>query len=285
MTTSQASTRGKKKARSNYTDLDVPPMRGLPLMLGRVWLWAYSKLFSKKMRLWVLNSIYRDTHPNIHALEWILRRWNRRHSSWPAAGTGSLTRPQHFEDLLPWLFHIGTSNRNLCQLDLDEALALWRLCRDHRPRVIVEIGRFKGGSTFLLACAMEEGARLISFDINKQYDAAFSAVLQETGLAGRVELVVGDSRAAAPTTPAPDLVFVDGGHFLKDVRADIKAWYPRLNPKGMMCFHDAARTRPNATLLRPVAKAVRELRASEDRCRVILEVGSLLVVKKLGANA
>jgi predicted O-methyltransferase YrrM len=47
----------------------------------------------------------------------------------------------------------------------DEAAYLYRLVRETAPRTAVGIGRFRGGSTFLIAAALEHGI-LHSYDVD-----------------------------------------------------------------------------------------------------------------------
>jgi predicted O-methyltransferase YrrM len=133
----------------------------------------------------------------------------------------------------------------VASLRLDEAAHLYRLVRDDQPETVVEIGRFRGGSTVLIAAAMEQGV-LHSYDIDTrqgrdgvELDRQLTGVLERYGLANRVQLHVADSRSAEPPLGAIDLLFVDGDHSEKGVRADFEHWSPRLRPGGNLLFHDA----------------------------------------------
>lgn len=62
-----------------------------------------------------------------------------------------------FEDLA-FLFSSNQLSHGIASLQLDEAALLYRLARNVSPgAVVAEIGRFKGGSTLLLASALPEG--------------------------------------------------------------------------------------------------------------------------------
>jgi hypothetical protein len=67
-----------------------------------------------------------------------------------------------FEDYY-WLFSSNPLNHGLSRLEHDEAAYLFRLVRSLGRPEAAEIGRFRGGSTFLLAAA---GARVLSIDID-----------------------------------------------------------------------------------------------------------------------
>ena len=118
--------------------------------------------------------------------------------------------------------------------------------RDEQPRTVVEIGRFRGGSTFLIASALSEGGVVHSYDLEtrqghdgRELDAQLAAALDRYGLAERVRLHVADSRSAEPPAEAIDLLFLDGDHREEGVRADFERWAPLLAPGGHLLFHDA----------------------------------------------
>ena len=156
---------------------------------------------------------------------------------WPASVSG-------FEDL-SFLFSSTILAHGIASLRLDEAAFLYRLVRDERPATSVEIGRFRGGSTFLLAAALTDGV-LHSFDLptrhgrdGAQLDAQLEAALERYGLSDRVVLHVADSHTADLPLAALDLLFVDGDQREEAVRADFERWSPLVRPGGHLLFHDA----------------------------------------------
>jgi predicted O-methyltransferase YrrM len=158
-------------------------------------------------------------------------------SGWPERVDG-------FEDLA-FLLSSTILAHGVASLRLDEAAFLYRLVRDTRPRTVVEIGRFGGGSTFLIAAALEGGV-LHSYDIETrqgrsggELDRQLSAALERYGFADRVLLHVADSQSAQPPADEIDVLFVDGDHHEEAVRADFERWAPRLRPGGHLLFHDA----------------------------------------------
>ncbi len=149
-----------------------------------------------------------------------------------------------FEDLT-FLFTSTILAHGVASLRLDEAAYLYRLVHGSQPPTAVEIGRFRGGSTVIIATALEHGV-LHSYDLDtrqgrdgKELDRQLAGVLERYGLAERVQLHVADSRSAEPPTEAIDLLFVDGDHSETGVRADFEHWSPRLRPGGHLLFHDA----------------------------------------------
>jgi predicted O-methyltransferase YrrM len=149
-----------------------------------------------------------------------------------------------FEDLA-FLFTSTVLAHGVASLRLDEAAYLYRLIGESHPRTVVEIGRFRGGSTLLLAAALEDGV-LHSYDIDTrqgrsgaELDEELIAALERYGLRDRVRLHVADSRTADPPEAAIDLLFIDGDHSEEGVRADFEHWRPRLADGGHVLFHDA----------------------------------------------
>jgi predicted O-methyltransferase YrrM len=152
-------------------------------------------------------------------------------------------RVERFEDLT-FLFSSTILAHGIASLRLDEAAYLFRLVRDERPRVIVELGRYRGGSTFLLAAAAEH-AVVHSYDLETrqgrdgaELDRALVSALERYGLGDRVVLHVEDSRRASPP-PGIEVLFIDGDHSEQGVRTDFERWSPPVVVGGHVLFHDA----------------------------------------------
>jgi predicted O-methyltransferase YrrM len=149
-----------------------------------------------------------------------------------------------FEDLA-FLFSSTILAHGVASLRLDEAAYLYRLVRDCQPRTVVEIGRFRGGSTFLIAAALGHGV-VHSYDLETRQgragadlDRELVEALAKFGLADRVQLHVADSRTAAPPDTEIDLLFIDGDHREEGVQGDFQRWAPLLSSRGHLLFHDA----------------------------------------------
>lgn len=71
-------------------------------------------------------------------------------------------------------------------------------------------------------------------------DDVYNYVVSQFGSDPRVSILRKDSLEAAPTFAdgSLDWVYVDGLHFVDDVRADLKAWRPKLKPGGVLCGDD-----------------------------------------------
>lgn len=164
-------------------------------------------------------------------------------TSWPSTVHG-------FEDL-DFLFTSSQLDHGVASLRFDEAALLYRVVRDAGTATIVEIGRFKGGSTLLMATAMAPGSTLWSYDLHvaarpdlvgADLDAELAAALQRLGVDDGVHLQVGDSRTVE-IPPGPfDVLFIDGDHSYDGAKADFERWSPHVRNGGHLLFHDAVDT-------------------------------------------
>jgi predicted O-methyltransferase YrrM len=178
-----------------------------------------------------------------------------------------------FEDLA-FLFSSNQLNHGVASLQIDEAALLYRLGRDATTGPLAEIGRFKGGSTFVFASAMPAGVELWSYDFHvalrpdmpgAQLDAELSAALERYGLAEKVHLLVADSRLADPP-PAPlEVLFIDGDHSYAGAKADFERWGAFVKPGGHLLFHDAVDTGGYGNHYPGVVRLISEIGAGWDR--------------------
>lgn len=175
-----------------------------------------------------------------------------------------------FEDLA-FLFSSNLLNMGPALLAIDEAAYLYRLVRGLGPATLVEIGRYKGGSTLLLAAAMDPAARLHSYDLHREFDVGhrgpeqdrhLAAALDRYGLQERVEMVVADSHTVAHPGTC-DLVLVDGDHSYDGARGDYEHWRSALEPGGHLLFHDAVE-RPFLNFEPGVARLVEEIERDDS---------------------
>ena len=103
---------------------------------------------------------------------------------------------------------------------------------------ILEIGRFNGGSTFMLACANSK-VPIFSIDIAPQNDTLLGQMFERHNAGKNVSLIVGDSRARHDRIGAVDVIFFDGDHSYSGCSADIETWYDSVVPGGLLVFHDS----------------------------------------------
>lgn len=203
-------------------------------------------------------------------------------TAWPDSLRG-------FEDL-SFLFRSTQLDNSISQMTIAEASHLYRVARDAGPGVLVEIGRYRGGSTLVLATAMDAGARLVSYDLHVDSaergaarDAELRSVLERYRLSGRVELVVADSATAEQPAECV-VVLVDGDHSFDGVLADYEHWQGALAPGGHLLFHDVPN--PKALALagcEPVERAVTEIeQRARGRFRAVAHVDTLLDLVRTG---
>lgn len=99
---------------------------------------------------------------------------------------------------------------------------------------ILEIGRLRGGSLFMLACAADD-VPIWSIDIAPQDDGELLTYLNHP----RIHLIVGDSHKVDTSQVGKvDLLFIDGDHSYEGVRGDLAHWYSKVAPGGHIVLHD-----------------------------------------------
>ncbi len=109
----------------------------------------------------------------------------------------------------------------------------------------VEIGRFTGGSTLLLAAAARRGGRAAVHSIDIEHKPVVDYLVDRHGLQRHVWLHQGDSCAVAQSwragRPTGDIgfLFIDGDHRYDAVAADILHWTPLVVTGGVVALHDA----------------------------------------------
>lgn len=172
-----------------------------------------------------------------------------------------------FEDLV-FMFRSSQLDHGIASLRFDEAAYLYGLVRSLGRATVAELGRYKGGSTVVIAAALAEGSELWSYDLHlhgpdgprgEDLDRELTDALERLGLASKVRLFVADTRTADPPPEPCGLVFVDGDHSYEGARADVERWRGFLRPGGHMLFHDAVDTGGWGTVHPGVVRLVGEL--------------------------
>jgi predicted O-methyltransferase YrrM len=179
-----------------------------------------------------------------------------------------------FEDLA-LVFSSNQANHGIAQLSIAEAAHLYRLARS-AVGPVVEIGRYKGGGTLVLASALGAGGELWSYDTHEKagrdVDDGLVRALDRFGLASRVHLVVGSSHEVDLPSPELALVFLDGDPTYAGTRADVERWGSALQAGGHLLLHDAT---PSAPRYPQIGKLVAELDA-DSRWRRLRDVDTLV---------
>lgn len=150
-------------------------------------------------------------------------------------------------DHVAGLFGTNPLARGVIALTPREAAYLFTLARQTQARKVVEIGRFRGGSTIILAAAIGAAGKLWSVDLGEKeerfedradgYDAQTRSFLDRYGL--DADLIVGDSASVDLDTGELDLVFIDGDHSYPGVKADFERWGSRVRTGGAVVLDDA----------------------------------------------
>lgn len=123
-----------------------------------------------------------------------------------------------------------------------------RLAELATGRDCLEIGAFKGGSTWVMA---QTAKSVMSVDTFAANDAGtiqteelttLDAYLKAIEGLPNVSYFVGTSAEAAKKIKRKfDLIFIDADHSEEAVRQDIALWWPRVKRGGLMVFHDCFR--------------------------------------------
>lgn len=106
-----------------------------------------------------------------------------------------------------------------------------------QPRCAVEVGSFVGYSTICIARGIPNGGVLHSFEINEEYESVIRRHLAKAGVAGRVELHIGDAGKLLDSIfPSGerriDLAFVDAGK--RDMMNHYEMLVPRMRRGGVV---------------------------------------------------
>lgn len=127
---------------------------------------------------------------------------------------------------------------------------------------IVELGCFKGRSLAAMGLAAE-GAVITGVDAfgdmsHRGYKTGTEKIVRDNlasvGLSKLVNIIPKRTDEAARGWEEPiDLLHVDAGHSLEEVKADIANWVPKVRPGGAVVFHDYGKAR-SKKLDRPEVK-------------------------------
>lgn len=127
----------------------------------------------------------------------------------------------------------------------NEFLELLALYRDRKPRRVLEVGTYHGGTFYHWLANAEPGAFLVSVD---RYHLVDNSWMYGEWCPPGVEYAVvrGDSgsRETAEATGAfgPfDWIFIDAGHLDREVRRDWELYGPMCSPSGVVVLHDIRR--------------------------------------------
>ncbi len=158
-------------------------------------------------------------------------------------------------------FRVGSTRLAPTQVRSEIRALLEELERE-RPRTVLEIGTFGGGTTFLFARVAAPDALLVTIDADGGPGAGLgrlaplALVCRATAAPGQrvVPLLRFDSHRAETLATVRrtlagrplDFLFIDGDHSADGVRADVALYLPLLRPGGIAAFHDIVDGPPEA---------------------------------------
>ncbi|MDQ3821878.1 MAG: class I SAM-dependent methyltransferase [Actinomycetota bacterium] len=129
-----------------------------------------------------------------------------------------------------------------------ELARLVALVRAQRPRAVVEIGSYRGGTLAAWCKLATPDAVLVSVDLPAEYGTPASPDdLRRLARRGqRLEVVRGDSHAdetrrqveEALDGRAVDFLMIDGDHTYEGVKRDFELYSPLVRDGGLVAFHD-----------------------------------------------
>ena len=138
-----------------------------------------------------------------------------------------------------------------------EAQSLYQMARRLRNQnsIIVEIGSWKGKSTYCLAKGLRNGTVYAidpfdgsgepgSFELYQQKKGStplldqFTRTMTELGVMNKIRPLVGPSERFAGQISSIDLLFIDGDHSMEACDRDFENYTPHLVPGGFLLFHD-----------------------------------------------
>jgi predicted O-methyltransferase YrrM len=198
--------------------------------------------------------------------------------------------PLQFENLAG-LFASTSFDHAVIFMPIRQAAYMFGFVRQTKPSKVVEIGRYKGGATLLLAAAMNGNGKLWSIDVGEKeerlhkaatmrnYDTQLRDRLQEFDI-HNVEIVVGDSRTVELNDDEFDVVFIDGDHSYEGVKIDFERFGRRVRINGAVLFDDAAEEKPFLTHSDTVGRVVSEAVASGD-FRLVKTVNRLAHLERI----
>lgn len=158
-----------------------------------------------------------------------------------------LPEPYNSITVLPSDWHGWFSPKN-------EAM-LGKFIQEKKIEIIVEVGSWLGVSAVFMASKLPEHGKLYAVDhwlgsrehheeaeyavkLKNLYQQFLSNVICANVVHKIIPIRMNSLEAAAALNIKADLIYIDGSHEEQDVYNDIMAWYPKLNPGGIICGDD-----------------------------------------------
>lgn len=155
-----------------------------------------------------------------------------------------------FPVFLPTLGKLSEACQKLCRnaesplsTEPDAVRLLYNLCRMISARRVIEVGTYKGACSIALAQALQEngGGEIHCIDISDHY---FPAIREEIERAFPLVRLIfhhgsGLKTASSGILQQADLIFLDADHSYEATFADLEAFYPLLDARGILAIHDS----------------------------------------------
>jgi cephalosporin hydroxylase len=163
-----------------------------------------------------------------------------------------------------------------------------RIVAELRPKTVLEIGTFRGGTLFIHSRLATSSATLISIDLpgslpgriwRWMHTPIFKRFTQKQQ---KLHLLRADSHDRGTLNTVSrllngqqlDLLFIDGDHSYGGVRADFEMYSPLVRPGGVIAFHDiAVRSLPIEVPIE-VGQLWNEIKASYRHREILHNLGS-----------
>jgi predicted O-methyltransferase YrrM len=141
-------------------------------------------------------------------------------------------------------------------LQPNEAFTLYKTARNLPPdSVIVEIGSWKGKSTYCLAKGLKSGKVCAIDPFDASGDAASASIyhqkkdkepliqqfkdnMEKLGVLDKIEILQGFSNDFVGKIPQIDFLFIDGDHSKEGCEFDFLSYAPYVKPGGYIALHD-----------------------------------------------
>lgn len=191
---------------------------------------------------------------------------------------------------LSCLFASTPVQHGVIAMTIRQTAYLFSAIRSNEFKKVIEIGRYKGGSTVTIACALANNGSFWSLDIGEKesrlgqknkrpYDDQIKDKLAEMNLSAN--LIVGDSRTLELDTEGEvDLVFIDGDHSYEGVKNDFERFGRRVRVGGSVIFDDACDAPLYRSHAESVGKLIEEILA-EGKFEKKTEVDSMIDLRRI----
>jgi predicted O-methyltransferase YrrM len=162
------------------------------------------------------------------------------HNVGPMPAVPPSATPSPTPYLTPWPEHLDSIVDAPTEMSSEERLFLYAIIRGIRPQRVLEIGTSQGGSTVIIANALQDNQMGEVAGI----DPLPRIAIPEESFHGRFHLVTGTSpevieQARDSVAGLFDFVLLDGIHIYRQTARDISGALPYTCPNAYLLFHDA----------------------------------------------